>query len=513
VKHTSAPEALVKVMTHDCGEARVNACTALVYLAKAPENRDDLASITGIFDSLSQTLRGDKKEVDRVTKQQYMQMNKPSPKQMYLNNQKVKHARQHRLLLNKQSSASSLKGKRRRIDLEGRRGGSSAECESLSSNGSLSSNSNTGSYSGSSHSGSVSYNSEFDDEPISGHDSCSDDESNSSFFSGSGSDDSDGSSSHTCTSYEDDDTFISTDLTRTDTMLSESDGHIELLHTTTANTPGSVNPTPQYHIGDRIPLSHIPPDEIPLIERSLFGSLSMDEGDRTEWVQKHCAAARLNASAILIHFSKHCSVAAIMGTIDELVNTIILVSREFDAPLHTKCIEVLCHLTRYIGNNYALARKKGMVDTLIKCGRSKVPDDRTWAIRAFQNLTALESNRAGLSTNTILTVLSISAMRNGLEEQLAAVGALLNLSGEPGAIVPLTNTKNVLATLVHLAHNGDTCADVRNTACDCISTIGLWLQALAGVGVVPKDTEMELLPTHGICGWERWVNLTNGQHT
>ena len=106
---------------------------------------------------------------------------------------------------------------------------------------------------------------------------------------------------------------------------------------------------------------------------------------------------------------------------------IVLVSQEFNAPLHTKCIEVLCHLTRYIGNNYALARKKGMVHTLIKCGQSKVPDDRTWAIHAFQNLTALESNRVGLSTKTILTVLIISAMPNGLEDQLVAVGALLNL--------------------------------------------------------------------------------------
>ena len=70
--------------------------------------------------------------------------------------------------------------------------------------------------------------------------------------------------------------------------------------------------------------------------------------------------------------------------------------------------------------------------------------------------------------------------------------------------MPLTNTKNVVATLVHLAHNFETSIQVRNRACDCLSTIGLWLQALAGAGTVPEDIEMELLPTHRVCGWSRW---------
>jgi Ni,Fe-hydrogenase I cytochrome b subunit len=44
-------------------------------------------------------------------------------------------------------------------------------------------------------------------------------------------------------------------------------------------------------------------------------------------------------------------------------------------------------------------------------------------------------------------------MRKDYNEQYAAVGALMNLSTEPGSIVPLTNTKTFVATLVHLAHN------------------------------------------------------------
>eukprot|EP00957_Ditylum_brightwellii_P020339 1534604-Ditylum_brightwellii.AAC.1 len=78
-------------------------------------------------------------------------------------------------------------------------------------------------------------------------------------------------------------------------------------------------------------------------------------------------------------------------------------------------------------------------------------------------------------------------MRKEYDEQHAAVAALMNLATEPGAIVPLTNTKNVVATLVHTAHSPDSSSEVRKMACDALATIGLWLQTLAGAGTVPDD--------------------------
>lgn len=95
-------------------------------------------------------------------------------------------------------------------------------------------------------------------------------------------------------------------------------------------------------------------------------------------------------------------------------------------------------------------------------------------------------------------------MRKDYEEQLGAVAALYNLSTEPGAVVPLTNTRNVVATLVHLAHNAVSTPELRNMACDALATIGLWLQTLAGSGVVPPSIETELLPSHQTTGWQRW---------
>ena len=87
----------------------------------------------------------------------------------------MKHARQHRLFLNKQSSASSLKGIQHIIDLENFTGESSINDEYLPNN--------ISSYSGSSHPWSGLHDSEFDDKPISGHDSYYDDKSNLPFLS------------------------------------------------------------------------------------------------------------------------------------------------------------------------------------------------------------------------------------------------------------------------------------------------------------------------------------------
>ena len=127
-----------------------------------------------------------------------------------------------------------------------------------------------------------------------------------------------------------------------------------------------------------------------------------------------------------------------------------------------------------------------------------------WAIRTLQNLCSDASSKVSLATGQILSLLSAAAMRKDYDEQFAAVGALMNLSTEPGSIVPLTNTKTVVATLVHLAHSPNTPAPVRKIACDSLATIGLWLQTLASAGTVPEEIPFRPLPTHSATGWLRW---------
>ncbi len=68
------------------------------------------------------------------------------------------------------------------------------------------------------------------------------------------------------------------------------------------------------------------------------------------------------------------------------------VSCDFDSPLNTKCIEIICNITRFHANNSDMARNDILVETLLKCGKSKVVADRVWALRSFQNMAADSSS-------------------------------------------------------------------------------------------------------------------------
>jgi len=214
--------------------------------------------------------------------------------------------------------------------------------------------------------------------------------------------------------------------------------------------------------------------------------------------------SRVNSCAVLSHLSKHCAISDKLADNEVLIDGIVDVCREFDNPIHTKCIEIICNLSRFPSNNASMARNETLVDTLVKCGKSKTLEDRIWAIRTFQNMASDSTSKVLLATGRILTLLSICSMRKDYDEQLAAVAALYNLSTEPGAVVPLTNTKNVVATLVHLAHNAISTPEIRQMACDALATIGLWLQTLAGSGTVPVGVPKVLLPSHQTTGWQRW---------
>lgn len=112
------------------------------------------------------------------------------------------------------------------------------------------------------------------------------------------------------------------------------------------------------------------------------------------------------------------------------------VSVEFSTPFHTKCLEILCNLTRFPSNNTVLAHNPVLVDTFVNCGKSKSPQDRVWAMRGLQNLASDSSSKLILATKTILTLLSICAVRNHYDEQVAAVATLYNLSTDAGMRSP-----------------------------------------------------------------------------
>lgn len=187
-----------------------------------------------------------------------------------------------------------------------------------------------------------------------------------------------------------------------------------------------------------------------------------------------------------------------------MLESVVQVSGDFDSQLHTKCLEILCNVSRLPGNTVAMARFPGLVDTLVSAGSSKEVLDRVWALRTLQNLSAECSNKAELATSTLLILLITCVTSKNRDEQHAAMSALLNLSTDPSAVVPITSTKNVLATLVYLAHHADSSADIRLMACNALATVGMWLQTVSGFGSIPEDARRVLLPSHRTTGWDIW---------
>lgn len=187
----------------------------------------------------------------------------------------------------------------------------------------------------------------------------------------------------------------------------------------------------------------------------------------------------------------------------DFVRSVLHVSREIDNPIHSKCLEILCNLSRFPANAPALMSYAGLVDTILFASNSKLLPNRLMALRMLQNLSADASCKTVLATDAVLTLMTSSAMRRDAEEKEAAVATLYNITTEPGAVVAITNTKNVVATLVHLAHNPESSPQIRLMACESLATISLWLQTLAGTGKVPAGVEA-ILPSHKTSGWERW---------
>jgi hypothetical protein len=180
------------------------------------------------------------------------------------------------------------------------------------------------------------------------------------------------------------------------------------------------------------------------------------------------------------------------------------VSLEVENPIHTKCIEILRNLTLFPGNNSLLTRYDGVVRTFIEAANSEYSENRISALRSLQNMSSDASSRALLATKPVLNLLTTCAMRKDPGEKEAAVATLYNITTEPSTVVAITNTKNVIATLVHLAHHPDSDSGIRLLACDALATTSVWLQTLAGTGKVPEGVPNIALPSQETYGWERW---------
>mmetsp|Transcript_31102 Transcript_31102/g.91047 ORF Transcript_31102/g.91047 Transcript_31102/m.91047 type:complete len:762 (-) Transcript_31102:2310-4595(-) len=223
--------------------------------------------------------------------------------------------------------------------------------------------------------------------------------------------------------------------------------------------------------------------------------------------EEFLAKSRMSACAALLHLSKHCPVSPILCEHDIFVENTLVVGEKYNDPIHTRCLELISMITRFPGNNAALARRDGVIDTLLRCTKSKTDEDRKWSMLSLQNLTSEASNKIPMAEASVLKQLRVSALRyDNTSEQIAALSALVNISTEPGTIVPLSSTPNVVATLITLAHSSESSKEVCDLACGCLTNMGLWLQNLASTGTVPDGLPNVPLPTHTSSGWRRWEN-------
>lgn len=126
------------------------------------------------------------------------------------------------------------------------------------------------------------------------------------------------------------------------------------------------------------------------------------------------------------------------------------------------------------------------------------------SLRCFENVSSDAQSKEILASPAVLNLLTSAAVRKEEDEKEAAVATLCNVATEPGAVVAITNTRNVVATLVHLAHSPESSSEVRLMACEALATVSLWLQTLAGTGRVPEGVANAPLPTQKTSGWQRW---------
>lgn len=181
-----------------------------------------------------------------------------------------------------------------------------------------------------------------------------------------------------------------------------------------------------------------------------------------------------------------------------------MVCLEIDNTIHTRCLEILCNLTRLPSNNVILARNTYALNALTEgCGRRHEKNDRTWSLRALQNISADISSKEIISSSNVLKLLGKSALREG-EEQEAAIAIMLNLSTDSVVIVRLMNSKKIVNTLLQLAHSSNASADIRIMSCDTLATMALRLQSYASAGLEPEGNVVTPLPTPLNTGWLRW---------
>ena len=196
--------------------------------------------------------------------------------------------------------------------------------------------------------------------------------------------------------------------------------------------------------------------------------------------QEFLSLSRVNCCAAFSHLAKDCASSAILCKDKAFLDAIISLCRNPRSPMYKRSLEILCHLTRFPGNNEILASNSDVIKVLVTSGKVQGLDDRLYALRSFQNISAAcAESRIILATDPILSLLVSVSLKSTKEEQEIALGTIFNLALEPGTLVNLTNTKNFTAVLINVINSPESSPAPCHVARQILRLVAKWMNTLA----------------------------------
>jgi hypothetical protein len=263
-------------------------------------------------------------------------------------------------------------------------------------------------------------------------------------------------------------------------------------------------------------------------------SRSEDDSDRTpkvtasqspielsgydETADKELRATRQNVFALLSHLGKEKDNAYRLARDSSLLRTIVQIVDFEESQAHTCAVKFLANLSRHrLNTKLMVFQERTVIMALVRATYSPIEETRLFACYALQNLTHDQSCRQELASvdGLVTTLCCRCRYADAEDERLAAISALKNLCDEPANLIPLTNTPECIATLMHLAHGREDGVTemMQYCACDALATLSHWLRKIATSGKalddvqrgIPPESETSLfVPTLRVVTWNQW---------
>ena len=213
-----------------------------------------------------------------------------------------------------------------------------------------------------------------------------------------------------------------------------------------------------------------------------------------ETADEELSSARQSVFALFIHLLKEKDNAFHLGRQCGLISVLSEIAILHDTRAHILAIKILASITRHRLNSKELVFKhKQVVPALIKTTTSPDDEARLYSCYALQNLTQDKSCRQELAvaSGLISSLCDRSRKATNADERLAAICAIKNLCDEPANLIPLTNTPDCIATLMHLAHGMEEGITemMQYRACDALATLSHWLRKIATSGQALESTK------------------------